>query len=74
MKMTYQIKTAKLVPVFAARWRSICKHFIGSDNKQPKRMKRKNNKNMKKSPPVYIQQIDPKINSKRTKAKTFQVT
>ena len=29
MKMTYQIKTAKLVPVFAARWRSICKFFSG---------------------------------------------
>jgi len=35
MKMTYQIKTAKLVPVFAARWRSICKYFINSDNNNP---------------------------------------
>jgi hypothetical protein len=26
-KKTYQIKTAKLVPVFAARWRSINKYF-----------------------------------------------
>ena len=41
MKMTYQIKTTEIVPVFAARWRSICKYFIDSDNKQPKRMKKK---------------------------------
>ncbi len=26
-KRTYQVKTAKLVPVFATRWRSICKYF-----------------------------------------------
>ena len=29
MKKTYQIKTAKIVPVFAARWRSIRKYFSG---------------------------------------------
>ncbi len=28
-KRTYQIKVARLVPVFAARWRSICKYFSG---------------------------------------------
>ena len=27
-KKTYPIKIAKLVPNFAARWRSICKYFI----------------------------------------------
>jgi hypothetical protein len=27
MKKTCQIKTTTLVPVFAARWRSICKYF-----------------------------------------------
>ena len=35
MKRTCQIKTVKLVPVFAARWRAICKYFINSENKQP---------------------------------------
>ncbi len=29
------IKTVKLIPVFAARWRAICKYFINSENKQP---------------------------------------
>ena len=37
MKRTCQIKTVKLVPVFAARWRAICKYFINSENKQPER-------------------------------------
>ena len=41
MKKTYQIKTAKLVSIFAARWRSICKRFINSDNKQVRRTKTK---------------------------------
>ncbi len=33
-KRTYQIKTAKSVPVFAARWRSIRKYFNSSENKR----------------------------------------
>jgi hypothetical protein len=33
-KKTYPIKIAKLVPNFAARWRSICKYFISSENKR----------------------------------------
>jgi hypothetical protein len=37
MKKTYQIKAAELVPVFAARWRSICKYFINSENRQPEK-------------------------------------
>ncbi len=37
MKRTCQIKTVKIVPVFAARWRAICKYFINSENKQPER-------------------------------------
>ncbi len=28
MKKTYQIKTTKLVPVFAARWHLFCKYFV----------------------------------------------
>jgi hypothetical protein len=35
--MTYTEKAASLVPNFAARWRAICKYFIISENKQPKR-------------------------------------
>ena len=41
MKKTYQIKTAKLVPAFAARWLSICKYSSDSENKQPKNDARK---------------------------------
>ncbi len=37
MKRTCQIETVKLVPVFAARWRAICKYFINSENKQPRK-------------------------------------
>jgi hypothetical protein len=37
-KKTYQSKTTELVPIFAARWRAMWKHFINSNNKQPKRM------------------------------------
>ncbi len=37
MKRTCQVKTVKLVPVFAARWRAICKDFINSENKRPER-------------------------------------
>ncbi len=33
-KRTYQIKTAKLVQVFAARWRSIRKYFNSPENKR----------------------------------------
>ncbi len=38
MKKTYQITIAKLVPVFAARWHSICKyvskHSIGKTKQE----------------------------------------
>jgi len=34
MKKTYQIKTAKLVSIFAARWRSIRKYFSGQDDQE----------------------------------------
>ncbi len=76
MKMTYQTKTAKLVPVFAARWRSICKYFIKSDNKQARRTKQKMIKKAKRKPFINTRATDPKLNSKRTKAEasTFQVT
>jgi hypothetical protein len=37
VKTTYHIKNAEKVPNFAARWRAICKYFIISENKQPKR-------------------------------------
>ncbi len=38
-KKTYQIKTAKLVPVFAARWRSIRKIFNSTENTQSEKTK-----------------------------------
>ena len=39
MKKTYQIKTAKLVSIFAARWRSICKYFSGQTTGKTKQEK-----------------------------------
>jgi hypothetical protein len=39
MKKTYQIKTAKLVSIFAARWHSICKHFSGQTTGKTKQEK-----------------------------------
>jgi hypothetical protein len=47
MKKTYQIKTAKLVPVFAARWRSICKYSSNSENRQITNKARKTNSSKK---------------------------
>jgi hypothetical protein len=46
-KRTYQTKTAKLVPVFAARWRSIRKHFSGQTTRKEARNK---NNSSKKTP------------------------
>ena len=42
-KKTYKTKTAELVPVFAARWRSICKFFITPEIKRPEKTNRNNN-------------------------------
>ncbi len=47
MKKTYQIKTAKLVPAFAARWLSICEYPSYSENKQITNKARKTNSNKK---------------------------
>ncbi len=47
MKKTYQIKTAKLVPVSAARWRSICKYSSNSENRQITNKARKTNSSKK---------------------------
>ncbi len=55
MKRICQIKTVKLVPVFAARWRAICKYFINSENKQPGRRYRIQQQNKEKTPHAYTQ-------------------
>jgi hypothetical protein len=39
IKKTYQIKTAKLVSIFAARWRSIRKYFSGQTTGKTKQEK-----------------------------------
>ena len=39
MKKTCQIKTANLVPVFAARWHSICQNFSGQTIRKTKKEK-----------------------------------
>jgi hypothetical protein len=74
-KKTYLIKLAKLVLIFAARWRSICKRFTSSDNKQLRRRKQIWSK-CKKKPVIYAQATNPKIKSKketRQKLKQFQL-
>ncbi len=54
MKRTCQIKTVKLVPVFAARWCAICKYFINSEDKQPERWYNTTT-NWRKTPHAYTQ-------------------
>ncbi len=44
-KRTYQIKTAKLVSIFAARWRSICKYFSGQTTGKEARKSNSSKKN-----------------------------
>ncbi len=62
MKRTCQIKTVKLVPVFAARWRAICKYFINSENKQPERRYKiqQQNKEKRHTPILKGKEIQPK--------------
>jgi hypothetical protein len=61
MKRTCQIKTVKLVPVFAARWRAICKYFINSENKQPERRYKiqQQNKEKRHTPILKGKEIQP---------------
>ena len=61
MKKTCQIKTAKLVPVFAARWHSICKYFIEQKNKQPERRYKiqQQNKEKRHTPILKGEEIQP---------------
>jgi hypothetical protein len=53
MKRTCQTKTVKLVPVFAARWRAICKYFINSENKQPEKRYKIQQQNIKNATRHY---------------------
>ncbi len=55
-KKTYKTKTAELVPIFAARWRSIRKNISSSDDKFSKKILQ-NNCNTKKIAPSYIQKM-----------------
>ena len=75
MKKLIKSKTAKLVPVFAAKWRAIYKYFINSDKTQPRRT-RKKDQNARRNHSSILKQQTPRLNSKRNKAKasTFQVT
>ncbi len=57
MKKTYQIKTAKLVPVFAARWHSICKYSSNSENRQITTIPRKTNRSKKTDTHLKIQYL-----------------
>ncbi len=54
MKRTCQIKTVKLVPVFAARWRAICKYFINAENKQPEKQYMYSNEMKKNATHIYL--------------------
>ena len=55
-KTTSKTKTAELVPVFAARWRSIRKNISSSDDKFSKKILQ-NNCNTKKIAPSYNQKM-----------------
>jgi hypothetical protein len=55
-KTTSKTKTAELVPVSAARWRSIRKNISSSDDKYSKEILQ-NNCNTKKIAPSYIQKM-----------------
>jgi hypothetical protein len=50
MKKTYQIKTAKLVSIFAARWRSIRKYFSGQDDQENEARKSNSSKKTPHTP------------------------
>ena len=61
MKRTCQIKTVKLVPIFPARWRAICKYFINSENKQPERRYKiqQQNKEKRHAPILKGKEVQP---------------
>ncbi len=50
MKKTYQIKTAKLVSIFAARWRSIRKYFRRQDDQESEARKSNSSKKTPHTP------------------------
>jgi hypothetical protein len=70
MKRTYQIKLAKLVPVFAARWRSTNKYFNSSESKRPEKNDARYNNNIKKTPYAYTKKENPR-KIQKNKVKTI---
>ncbi len=58
-KRTYQIKTAKLVQVFAARWRSIRKYFNSPENKRLEKNDARYINIIEKTPHAYTQKENP---------------
>ena len=59
VKTTYHIKSAKKVPNFAARWRSIRKYFTHTTASNQKNDARNNNK-MKNTPHAYTRKTKKK--------------
>ncbi len=65
VKKTYKTKTAELVPVFAARWRSVPNTSAAQIITNPKEDYR-NNYNTRKVAPSYTQKMTPKQNQKES--------
>jgi hypothetical protein len=64
-KKTYKTKTAELVPVFAARWRSI-RNISTAQMTTNQRKDYKNNCNTRKVAPSYTQKMTPKQNQEES--------
>ncbi len=73
MKKTYQSKTTEIVPIFAARQRSICEYFTSSDNRQPKRMMKKLSKMQKEYHPS-IPQPRTTITFRKNQGRSFKIS
>jgi hypothetical protein len=71
MKKTYQTKTAKIVPSFAARKRSISKYFTGSDKFTTQTEKAKMIETAKRIPSNHTQAMNP-IKPKGNQGRSFR--
>jgi hypothetical protein len=68
-KTTSKTKTAELVPVSAARWRSIRKNISSSEDKYSKELLQNNCNTKKKHPPIYK-----KCEAKKNQSKTNHIS
>jgi hypothetical protein len=71
LKKTHQTKTKEIVPIFAARQRSISEYFTSSDKYTTQTEKTKMIKTAKRIPSNHTQAINP-IKSKRNQGRSFR--